>query len=202
MSTREILKDTTSFIGKVFLRDSTTGNGKTGVAAASMSGDYSKDDNSADVALSFSTGAVGDAYSSGKWAEIGNGWYFFHFPDACWTAFGETGFSFRASGAIDATPRYPVVAFDPEDTAWVNLLASAAGIIPGTAQTGTLSTTSMTTDLTGYADDELIGGLVVFTSGTAVGQRSTITDYASTNGQITYDAIATAPANNDTFVVV
>jgi len=115
MAQRDILKDTTSFIGKVFLRDSTTGLGKTGVAAASMSGDYCKDDNSADVALSFATGSVGDAYSSGKWAEIGNGFYFYHYPNGCWDTFGETGFSFRASGAIDAAPKFRVVAIDPED---------------------------------------------------------------------------------------
>lgn len=121
MAQRDILKDTASFIGKVFLRDSTTGQGKTGVVAASMSGDYCKDDNSADVALSFAAGSVGDVYSSGKWAEIGNGFYYYHFPDACWTAYGETGFSFRASGAIDAAPKFRVVALNNED-------ANAAGL--------------------------------------------------------------------------
>jgi hypothetical protein len=83
-----------------------------------------------------------------------------------------------------------------------NLEASALGIISGTAQTGTLSTVTMTTDLTGYADDELIGRTVVWTGGDAAGQASDITDYASASGQVTYTAITTAPANNDTFVIV
>lgn len=136
MPYRDIIKDSTSQILKVFLRDSTTGLGKTGVAAASMSGDYVKDDNAADVALSFATGTVGDAYSSGKWAEIGNGYYFYHFPTASWTAYGETGFSFRASGAIDAAPKFRVVAFDTEDavraglTSLPNATADAAGGLP------------------------------------------------------------------------
>lgn len=87
-------------------------------------------------------------------------------------------------------------------TAANNLASSALGIISGTAQTGTLSTTVMTSDLTGYANDELIGRVVVWTGGTAAGQASAITDYASASGTVTYNAITTAPANNDTFVIV
>lgn len=76
------------------------------------------------------------------------------------------------------------------------------GIIYGTAQTGTLSTTQMTTDLTGYADDELIGRVVVWTGGTANGQASEITDYANASGLVTYNTITTAPVNGDTFKIV
>lgn len=76
------------------------------------------------------------------------------------------------------------------------------GIIYGTAQTGTLSTTQATTDLTGYADDELIGRVIIFTGGTADGIASDITDYASASGLVTFTAIPTAPANADTFKIV
>ena len=76
------------------------------------------------------------------------------------------------------------------------------GIITGTAQTGTLSTTQASTDLTGYADDELIGRVVVWISGTADGQASKITDYANTNGVLTFVSMATAPVNGDTFKIV
>lgn len=82
------------------------------------------------------------------------------------------------------------------------LALSAAGIIPGTAVTGTLTTTVMTTDLTGFADDKIIGREVIWTGGTADGQSSNITDYASASGTITYEVITTAPLNNDPFVVV
>lgn len=81
-----------------------------------------------------------------------------------------------------------------------NLFKSAAAIITGSA-TGTPTTTSMDTDLTGFLDDELINGTVYWTGGTANGQRAKITDYAATNGVITYAAIATAPAASDPFVV-
>lgn len=75
-------------------------------------------------------------------------------------------------------------------------------IIVGTAQTGTLSTTQATSDLSGYADDELIGRTIIFKSGTADGQSARITDYANTNGQVTYTTLATAPANGDLFVII
>lgn len=76
------------------------------------------------------------------------------------------------------------------------------GIIYGAAATGTLSTTQATTDLTGYADDQLIDAAIIFTSGNAEGERKTITDYASTNGLVTFDAMTTAPGNGDTFKIV
>ena len=84
-----------------------------------------------------------------------------------------------------------------------NLALSAAGIIGGVAATGTLSTTVCTSDLSGYLDDELINRVIVFTGGTADGQAATITDYAATNGTVTFSGgITTAPANADTFVIV
>lgn len=82
------------------------------------------------------------------------------------------------------------------------LALSTAGIISGVAQTGTLTATAASTDLTGYADDELIGRTIVFTGGTAAGQASEITDYANTSGVVTFNTISTAPANNDPFIIV
>ncbi|MCP5016288.1 MAG: hypothetical protein GY938_13605 [Ketobacter sp.] len=76
------------------------------------------------------------------------------------------------------------------------------GIIFGSAVTGTLSTTQATTDLTGYADDQLIDAVIVVTSGAAEGERSDITDYATSTGLITFTAMTTAMANGDTFKIV
>lgn len=114
---KELVKqNTTSKIIQVFLRDSTTGLGKTGVAAASMAGQYSKG-NAASVSLSFSTGSVGDSYQSGKWAEIGNGRYYYHAPNALYSSLGEVFATFQSSGAIDAKIEYQIVAFDPDAVA-------------------------------------------------------------------------------------
>jgi hypothetical protein len=76
------------------------------------------------------------------------------------------------------------------------------GIITGSAQTGTLSTTQATTDLTGYADDQLIGRILVVTSGNADGEATDITDYANASGLLTFTALTTAMANGDTFKIV
>lgn len=75
------------------------------------------------------------------------------------------------------------------------------GVITGTTS-GTPTVTSSNTNLTGYADDELIGRVIIFTGGTADGQAARITDYANTNGVVTYDEITTAPAASDTFKIV
>lgn len=85
------------------------------------------------------------------------------------------------------------------DTIADNLIA---GIIFGSAVTGTLSTTVATTDLTGYADDQLIGRVIIWLTGNCAGEATDITDYASTNGTLTFTALTTAPGNGDTFKIV
>ena len=77
-----------------------------------------------------------------------------------------------------------------------------SGIIYGQAATGTLSTTQATTNLTGYADDQLIGRVVIWLSGDCEGEATDITDYASTGGLLTFTALTTAPGNGDTFKIV
>lgn len=85
------------------------------------------------------------------------------------------------------------------DTAVISSLNQ--GIIYGSAATGTLSTTQATTDLTGYADDQLIGRILTVTSGDAEGEQTDITDYASASGLLTFTALTVAMANNDTFKI-
>jgi len=85
-----------------------------------------------------------------------------------------------------------------------NLSTSALGIITGTAVTGTLTTTSFTTSLTtGYATSELVNRTIIFYgSASNAGCAGVIT--SSTSGGLIgiTGAIATAPANTDTFVIV
>ena len=75
------------------------------------------------------------------------------------------------------------------------------GIILGAAATGTLSVSQCTSDLTGYANDQLIGRVITFTSGDAEGESTDITDYESTGGLLSFTALTTAPANGDTFKI-
>lgn len=66
----------------------------------------------------------------------------------------------------------------------------------------TATTTSMYTDLN-QADDFWNGGTVVFTSGVNKGIAVHVTDFAQTNGVVTFSpALATAPSPNDTFRIV
>ena len=83
-----------------------------------------------------------------------------------------------------------------------NVDSMVAGIIEGTAATGTLSTTQVSSDLTGYTDDQLIGRIIIWLTGNAAGEATDITDYASTNGVLTFTALTTAPADGDTFKIV
>jgi hypothetical protein len=87
-------------------------------------------------------------------------------------------------------------------TAADNLEASTLGIVTGAAETGTLSTTQMTTNLPEATNDHYIGRAVIWTSGALAGQASTITDYLGSTGMLTYDTVTEAPANTDTFVIV
>ncbi len=76
------------------------------------------------------------------------------------------------------------------------------GIIYGIAETGTLSVTQCTSDLTGFTDGQLKGAAIIFTSGPADGERKTITGYESASGLITFDALTLAPEDGDTFKIV
>lgn len=87
-------------------------------------------------------------------------------------------------------------------TVSTNVSDLKSGIIYGTAATGTLSTTQATSSLTGYANDQLIGRVLIFLSGAANGEATNITDYASASGLLTFTALTTAPGNGDSFKIV
>lgn len=101
------------------------------------------------------------------------------------------------NGAIDAN----LTRINDDANAAARLALSAAQMIPGTAVSGTLTITQMTTDLAETTADHYNGRLILFTSGNLAGQVSTVEDYA-TNGTITMSAVTEAPSNNDTFLLV
>jgi hypothetical protein len=82
------------------------------------------------------------------------------------------------------------------------LAQSAATIVNGTAITGTLSTTQMTTDLTEATNDHYKGRVIIWTSGSLINQATDITAYNGTTKMLTYTATTEAPANGDTFIIV
>jgi len=82
------------------------------------------------------------------------------------------------------------------------LAAGVAGIIPFTAQTGTLSTTQATTDLSEATTDHYKGRIILWTSGVLAGQATDITAYSGTGGLLTFTALTEAPSNADTGIIV
>jgi len=107
-----------------------------------------------------------------------------------------------AGGRIKAS----VEAIADNATAATNLAASALGIVPGLAQTGTLSTTQMTTNLTFTNANQVKGRIIVWTGGALNRVAGKITA-STTGGLLTYsdeagNALPAAPAHNDPFVIV
>lgn len=84
------------------------------------------------------------------------------------------------------------------------LQAQQRSSIEGQAQTGTLTTTQATTDLTGFANGELVGGYIIWDKDAAgcPGFRSRITAFSSASGLITWaDTASAAPVNGDNFTI-
>lgn len=93
-----------------------------------------------------------------------------------------TGGITAASFAADAMARLGIVAY-------------------GTAQ-GATSTTLQLASAAAFADDELIGAVLVITGGSAgVGQSRVITDYAGSTDTATVDAWTTTPTGTITYVI-
>ncbi len=82
------------------------------------------------------------------------------------------------------------------------LALSAAGIVSGVVESGTLSTTQMTTDLAETTPDHYIGAVIVWTSGPLAGQRSDVTDYSGVDGLLTFTEVTDVPQDGNTFVII
>ncbi len=78
-------------------------------------------------------------------------------------------------------------------------------ITAGTAQTGTLSTTEMTTNLTVTVADQFNGRILTFRKDTTTaalrGQQTDITATTVANSKLGFTALTTAPVNGDTFEI-
>lgn len=87
-------------------------------------------------------------------------------------------------------------------TAAANLARGALGVVIGSAVTGTLSTTQMSTNLTETTNDHYVGRTVLWTSGALTGQASTISAYNGTSKVLTFSNTTDAPVSGDQFVIV
>lgn len=131
---------TTSKIIEVMIRSETTGQGVTGLAHGSVTASYCREGGTR-TAITLASGTVGDAYSSGKWAQVDStntpGLYQLHLPNAA-LASGAASVSIflKAAGTIDKVVRINLLGADLYDairaglSALPNANASATGGLP------------------------------------------------------------------------
>lgn len=84
----------------------------------------------------------------------------------------------------------------------VNLERSASAIHRGSITNTSTSTALIDSGLTEAANDHWKGRIVLFTSGTLLGQATDITAFTASSDTLTVSALTGAPANGDTYVIV
>lgn len=171
---------TTSQRIQVMLRDSTTGGGKTGVAYTSPTASYCREGGTR-TAITLASGTAGDAFSSGKWAEVDatnqKGLYQLHVPDAAIAAGVKyVDITIQSTGVIDKVVHIELIAVDQYDsvrggmTALPNAAASAVGGLPVAVDTSGRVDVLKINGTSQTARD--LGASVLLSSGTGTGQIS------------------------------
>ena len=114
-----IKKGTTSKIIEVMIRDSSTGGGKTAVAHTDVTASYVREGGTR-VAIALASGTAGDAFSSGKWAEVDStnckGLYQLHVPDLALASGADAvTVTLQATGILDKQVRISLLGVDLRD---------------------------------------------------------------------------------------
>jgi hypothetical protein len=196
---RQVKKGRTGVSVTLYIIDNTTGLPKTDLLFNSAGVDLEYVREGA-IAVSITEAALAspaltDAWAEGGFLAKGRGSYRLDVPNAAFATGAETvDIQGTFTGYTVMPQTIDLTNFDLDDL--------AEGIIFGVAETGTFSPTQATTNLTGYANDQLIGAVIIVTSGNAEGERKAIIDYASASGLITFGAMTSAMANLDTFKIV
>lgn len=198
---------------KLFVQDS-TGAGKTGVLSNHVRFVYIRDvDSSAALTSLNSNGSVG-SYTSQSWTEVSAtnmpGVYEFGVPSHALSSY-HVLMMFTANGST-ATGMLPILVeieldeIDYRSDSYSKLEASADTIVSGSAVSGTLSTTEMTTNLPSTVDDHYNGRVLIITNGSSTTgllyQATNITDYDGTTKKLTFTALSAAPSSSTTFIIV
>lgn len=205
---RQIVKGSADQSTVIRIVDATTGAPETGVTSATAGLDLGyRREGAARVALTESDlTALTDAHADGGILHIANGLYRVDLPDAA-VATGADGVLVEGTATdMVVIPAYHELVDGKapagmEDVATAKLDALLASMVTGTAQTGTLSATQMSTDLTA-ADNRYNGRALVFLTGNLAGEGTRIFDYANASGLITMAELSGSPANGDTFVIL
>ena len=202
MSSYYAKKDSTGIILPFTLRSSTTGQLYTSATSAGMTGNYLRN-NAASVSLSFSSGAVGDAHSSGVFVSSGDG-YFYHLSDVIFNAVGLVTVTLKHSGALDVVFRIQVGEIDVNDAVRGGMLAlpnasanAAGGLITSTA--GSFDTDALATQgTTNEGKLDTIDGIVDTLVARLTALRAGYLDKLAISGSLVADGDDLANITNNT----
>jgi hypothetical protein len=182
-----------SKIIEIMLRDSTTGQGKTGLTfeSAGMTAYYVREGSTANL-ITLIAGTVGDAYSSGKFAEVDAtnmpGLYQLHIPNAALaTAANAVNILIKGTGFIGDMTKILILGYDPR-TVLPNAIPGADGgvFIAGTNAALTI------TGAVALSDTLTVAKGVAITNSTAGGAGLAVTGNGAGAG-ITATGGATGP---------
>ncbi len=184
-----ILKGITSKILEVSLRDSSDGSGKTALAFGDVTASYCREGGTR-TAIVLAAGSVGDAYSSGKWAEVDAtnqaGLYQLHLPDAALaTGADAVTITLQATDTISYQKRWPLVDVDARDSTAFGMSLVPANVIQVSSDSTAADNLEADYDGTGYNK-----------SNSTVGTVTANTDMRGTDGANTV-VPPTAAANAD-----
>jgi hypothetical protein len=151
--------------------------------------------------VALSSPALNDAHADGGILHIGSGYYRLDLPDAACAA--------GASGVIvhgvvtNMIVHGCYIHLEPIPADVVEALGAVV-MISGAAITGTLSASSMTTNLTEATDDHYVDRTIIWTTGVLAGSSARITSYNGTTKALTFSGstqTGEAPSNNDEFII-
>ena len=218
----KIKEGTTSKICRLFIQDSTStsGAGLTGLTSTTsgIQAHYIREGASASVQIGSTGNLAGTGpfppigtYTSGLLTAVSSGMpgvYEFGVPNAAIAA-GAGSVVVMLHGAANMVPVLIEIELDKIDyqsDSYAKLEASADTIVSGSAVSGTLSTTEMTTNLPSTVDDHYNGRVLIITNGSSTTgllyQATNITDYDGTTKKLTFTALSAAPSSSTTFIIV
>ncbi|MBX3444278.1 MAG: hypothetical protein KF774_17885 [Planctomyces sp.] len=180
-----VVAGSTSKIVEVMLRDSTTGQGKTGVAHGDVTASYVREGGTR-TAVTLASGSAGDTWSSGKWAQVDStncpGLYQLHIPDAAIAAgVPVVTLTLKAAGVIDCRIRIALLTVNLRSTGGKVPATLAAGDVTGNvpAQANAIANDAITN--AAIADNAISSGKLA---------TNAITTTKIGGGAITADKIA------------
>lgn len=202
----------TSNIFYIKARNSSTGQGLLGLthSSSALGCYYTRMDTIAPVAVSLTSIATFGTFVSGGFRECGGqntapGIYQFHAPNAAFTTGAPSvTFTFASTSTAlgDIDLEIELTKIDYQHSAWPSFALSANTIVQGIVGSGP-SSTSIPTNLTSGGTGFFNGRVVIFTSGSLANQATSITGTTSgASCTLTVNALTSAPAQNDTFVIV